>query len=101
MSWSKLAISLLQQGQEAKVRPRGHSMTGKVNDGNLVTISPCDPGALTVGDVVLVKVSGSVYLHLIKAIDPRGRFLIGNNRGGVNGWAPSTNVYGVVTQIEP
>jgi hypothetical protein len=100
MSWSKIAISQLQQGKEAKVRPRGHSMTGKVNDGNLVTISACDPTKLEVGDVVLVKVKGVVYLHLIKAIDAQNRFLIGNNRGGINGWASASAVYGVVTQIE-
>jgi Peptidase S24-like len=100
MSWSKIAISQLQQGKEAKVRPRGHSMTGKVNDGNLVTISPCETDKLEVGDVVLVKVKGVVYLHLIKAKDAQNRFLIGNNRGGINGWASPTAVYGVVTQIE-
>jgi SOS-response transcriptional repressor LexA len=100
MSWSKIAISQLQQGKEAKVRPRGHSMTGKVNDGNLVTISPCETDKLEVGDVVLVKVKGAVYLHLIKAKDAQNRFLIGNNRGGINGWASPTAVYGVVTQIE-
>ena len=100
MSWSKLAISQLQQGKEAKVRPRGHSMTGKINDGELVTIAPCETDKLEVGDVVLVKVSGTVYLHLIKARDAQNRFLIGNNRGGINGWASPTAVYGVVTQIE-
>ena len=75
-------------------------MTGKVNDGNLVTISPCETAKLEVGDVVLVKVKGVVYLHLIKARDAQNRFLIGNNRGGINGWASPAAVYGVVTQIE-
>lgn len=49
---------------------------------------------LTVGDVVLVRVHGRVYLHLIKATDG-GRFLIGNNRGGINGWVGPDAIYGV------
>ena len=47
-------------------------MTGKVNDGNLVTLDPCDPESLAVGDIVLVRVRGTDYLHLIKTMD-RGK----------------------------
>jgi len=36
-------------------------------------------------------VKGSDYLHLIKAVN-QGRFLIGNNRGGTNGWEGHTCV---------
>jgi hypothetical protein len=49
--------------------------------------------------VVLVRVHGHVYLHLIKAVGG-GRFLIGNNRGGVNGWVGPSAIYGVATEIE-
>ena len=74
-------------------------MKGKVNDGATVTLAPCEPSALRVGDVVLVRVSGSDYLHLVKAIDG-SRFQIGNNRGGINGWVGPTAIYGVATKIE-
>ncbi len=100
MSWAKFAVEKLQKGETAKARPRGHSMTGKVNDGELVTIEPCTPDSLKVGDIVLVKVKGTVYLHLIKAINDK-RFLIGNNRGGINGWVGANGIYGKATQIEP
>ena len=99
MSWANFAIALLQKGEQARIRPRGHSMRGKVNDGNLVVVAPCSPADLAVGDIVLVRVKGSVYLHLIRAID-QGRFLIGNNRGGINGWVGSKAIYGVATQVE-
>ena len=79
MSWADEAIEKLQQGERAQVRPRGISMAGKVNDGDVVTLEPCDPKKLVVGDIVLVKVKGYVYLHLIKDMN-NGRFLIGNNR---------------------
>lgn len=99
MSWADFAKETLKKGQTTQVRPRGHSMKGKVNDGDLVTLEPCDPGTLEVGDVVLVRVKGNDYLHLIKAING-GRFLIGNNRGGVNGWVGHNCIYGKATRIE-
>ena len=100
MSWATPAIERLQRGESAKIRPRGHSMKGKVNDRELVTLEPCDPDNLEVGDIVLVKVRGRVDLHLIKA-KAKGRFLIGNNRGGTNGWVGGNSIYGIATHIEP
>ena len=99
MGWAKFAITKLQQGENAQVRPRGHSMTGKVNDGDLVTLEPCTPDTLKPGDIVLVKVKGNIYLHLIKAVN-NGRFLIGNNRGGINGWVGANAIYGIAIKVE-
>lgn len=99
MSWAKYAKEGLARGDTVQVRPRGHSMKGKVNDGALVTLEPCDPDTLGVGDVVLVRVHGTDYLHLVKAIE-RGRFLIGNNRGGTNGWVGRNALFGRAVKIE-
>ena len=74
-------------------------MKGKVNDGAQVTVEPCDPATLRVGDIVLVRVKGKDYLHLIKAVN-QGRLLIGNNRGGTNGWVGHNCIYGIATKIE-
>lgn len=63
-------------------------------------MEPCEPASLAVGDVVLVRVHGTVYLHLIKAIN-RERFLIGNNMGGTTGWVGGNCVYGKAVKIEP
>ncbi len=100
MSWAKFAVEALQRGETTKIRPRGNSMRGKVNSGDLVTLEPVKPDELKVGDIVLVKVKGTIYLHLIKAINGN-RFLIGNNRGGINGWVGANGIYGIATQIEP
>jgi SOS-response transcriptional repressor LexA len=99
MSWAKFAIEKLKQGETVQIRPRGHSMKGKVSDGDLVTVRPCKPDELKVGDIVLVRVKGNDYLHLIKAVNQR-RFLIGNNRGGINGWVGHNCVYGTAVKIE-
>lgn len=100
MSWANHCILQLQQGKTCQIRPSGHSMTGRINNKDLVTLSPCNHTDLQVDDIVLVKVKGRVYLHLIKAIN-QDRFLIGNNRGSINGWANKNGIYGKVTNIQP
>lgn len=74
-------------------------MRGRIESGQRVTLDPdLEPD---VGDAVLCRVRGSVYLHLVKAVEGRGRrrrYLIGNNRGGTNGW--TRTVYGVATKVE-
>jgi hypothetical protein len=74
-------------------------MSGKVDDGDIVTVELVDPATLDSGGVVLVRCRGSDYLHLIKARDG-DRFLIGNNRGGTNGWVRGKSIYGKATRIE-
>lgn len=99
MSWAKHAKEALARGETVQIRPRGHSMKGRVNDGDRVTVAPVDPDTLAAGDIVLVRVHGADYLHLVKAVD-RGRFLIGNNRGGTNGWVGRHAVFGIATKVE-
>lgn len=99
MSWAHHAKEALRRGETVRIRPRGHSMRGKVNDGDLVTLAPCDTATLRVGDIVLVRVHGSDYLHLVKAVDG-ARFQIGNNRGGINGWVGSGAIYGIAVRVE-
>lgn len=65
----------------------------------LVALEPCETDNLKVGDVVLVRVKGRDYLHLIKAVN-QGRFLIGNNRGSVNGWVGHNCIYDIATKVE-
>lgn len=75
-------------------------MTGKIESGHLCTVEPIDDHSkLIVGDIVLCKVNGSQYLHLIKAIQGP-RFQIGNNRGRINGWVSSNSIYGKCVLIE-
>jgi hypothetical protein len=98
MGWASAAIERLQRGERVTVRPRGHSMTGKVNDGNQVIVEPLGERAPEVGDSVLVRCRGHEYLHLVKA--RRGdQFLIGNNRGGINGWVGKRAIFGVAIQV--
>jgi hypothetical protein len=46
-----------------------------------------------VDDIVLCRVKGNQYLHLVKAIQGE-RFQIGNNRGGINGSITRRQIFG-------
>ena len=97
MSWADNAIKELQAGNAATIKPKGQSMKGKVKSGATVTVETAEE--YTKGDIVLVKVKGKVYLHIIKAVKDK-RYLIGNNRGGINGWVNKSAIYGLATEIE-
>lgn len=100
MGWASGYIEQLRRGDTVSFRPRGHSMSPKIESGQLCTVVPVEPGALAVGDIVLCKVKGSEYLHLVKAIQP-GRFQIGNNRGFINGWIGASSIFGRLLRVEP
>lgn len=99
MGWATGYIAKLKAGETVSFRPRGDSMRGKIESGQLCTVEPVDPATLAVGDVVLCKVNGREYLHLVKAIQG-GRFQIGNNRGRVNGWVGANAIFGKCVRVE-
>ncbi len=98
MSWATHYIERLKNGETVQFRPRGNSMKGKINSGQLVTVEPIRSTELIAGDIVLCKVNGNQYLHLIKAIQG-GRYQIGNNLGRINGWISRTSIYGICTSV--
>lgn len=75
-------------------------MTGRIESGQLCTVAPVDPASLAVGDVVLCRVRGAEYLHLIRAVQGP-RFQIGNNRGHVNGWVAARAIFGRCVRVDP
>ncbi|MFN8397177.1 MAG: S24 family peptidase [Bacteroidia bacterium] len=98
MSWATHHIEKLKQGETVQFRPRGNSMAGKIESGQLVTVEPIGERVLQKGDIVLCKVNGVQYLHLIKAIQGE-RFQIGNNRGRINGWVGKNAIFGVCVGV--
>lgn len=102
-SWASAAIETLQAGNAAVINPKGNSMQPKVKSGATVTVSPLEDDEPNPGDVVLVKVGGRVYLHLVKAVRGRGsdeQYQIANNKGRINGWVSRSAVYGIATHID-
>jgi hypothetical protein len=100
MGWATPYIAKLKNGETVQFRPRGNSMQGKIDSGQLCTVEPIsDCLSLQKGDIVLCKINGNEYLHLIKAIQGK-RFQIGNNRGRINGWIGTNSIFGKCVKIE-
>jgi hypothetical protein len=88
------------EGETVTLRPTGDSMVPLIHCRDEVIVAPVDPHLVEVGDIVLTRVAGSVYIHLVKAIEPaKRRVQIGNNRGGINGWTGFDRVYGIAVSV--
>lgn len=100
MGWATAYIAKLKLGETVQFRPRGHSMKGRIETGRLCTVEPVKEfESLKKGDIVLCRVNGCEYLHLIKAIQG-ARFQIGNNRGRINGRVGTNSIFGKLVKIE-
>jgi hypothetical protein len=98
MGWASAHIEKLRGGEAVSFRPRGHSMKGRIESGQLCMVEPVDASSLRVDDIVLCRVNGREYLHFIKAIQG-GRFQIGNNRGRINGWVSAGAIFGRCVKV--
>jgi hypothetical protein len=88
-------------GATVEFRPTGNSMGPLIRSRQLVTVAPVEPSRVQVGDIVLARVAGTVYLHLVSAVDhPAGRVQISNNRGRVNGWTGHARIFGICTAVD-
>lgn len=90
-------IQELQAGRTVAHKPHGNSMTPRIKSGDHIEISPVQPHDIHTGDIVLAKVKGHYYVHLVTRTSLDGRFMISNNHGHDNGW--TRQVYGKVTKI--
>lgn len=76
-------------------------MVPLIRSRQLVTVAPVEPTKVEVADIVLARVAGTVYLHLVSAVDASaGRIQISNNRGHVNGWTNYARIYGICTAVD-
>jgi hypothetical protein len=105
MGFYDVHIEKLKRGETVQFRPSGNSMTPRIKHRELVTIAPVRSADVMVGDAVLCKVRGNIYVHLVQAVDrsrhDEMRFKIGNNHGHTNGWCGGQNVYGKVVKVDP
>jgi len=91
----------LAAGAVVQFRPTGSSMVPLIRSRQLVTVAPVDPKAVETGDIVLARVAGTVYLHLVSAVDrAKSRVQISNNRGRVNGWTGYERVFGICIAVD-
>lgn len=96
----RITAEHLISGEICVVTGYGNSMTPKLKSGESVIMEPVkEDTELEKGDIVLCKVNGHYYLHLIHAIKNDTQFLIGNNHGHMNGWVSKNKIYGKVAEI--
>lgn len=90
----------LQNGETCKITGIGNSMTPILKSKQPVICEPVtEETELKKRDIVLCKVNGHYYLHLIHAIKNNTTYLIGNNHGHMNGWISRSKIYGIVRKI--
>ena len=93
----------LKNGETCKITGIGNSMTPILESKQPVIFEPVtEETVLKKRDIVLCKVKGHYYLHLIHAIRTNKKgstYLIGNNHGHMNGWISRNNIYGIVREI--
>lgn len=95
------AAGRVAAGATVELQPSGSSMVPLIRSRQRVTVAPVDPAKLEIGDIVLARVAGTVYLHLVSAVDePRKRVQISNNRGRVNGWTSHDRVFGICVAVD-
>ncbi|WP_326666036.1 S24 family peptidase [Streptomyces sp. NBC_00385] len=88
-------------GATVAFRPSGSSMVPLIRSRQHVVVAPVAPSKLEAGDIVLARVAGTVYLHLVSAVDPaRKRVQISNNRGRINGWTSHDRVFGICVAVD-
>ena len=97
---NKVTCDHLRAGETCKVTGTGTSMIPILQSRQAVICAPVtESTVLEKKNIVLCKVNGHYYLHLIHAIGPDGRCLIGNNHGHMNGWISRNQIYGKVIEI--
>jgi hypothetical protein len=89
-------LERLLRGETFITVERGNSMSPLIESGQQHKLAPIELKDVEVKDIVYCKVNGKFYTHLVKAKSNSG-ILIGNNKGGVNGW--TKQVYGKVVKI--
>jgi hypothetical protein len=90
-------LEKLQNGEIFITSEKGNSMVPLIKSGQEHELAPISWEEAEIGDIVYCKVKGNFYTHLVKSKDEQRGLLIGNNKGGINGWTKS--VYGKVVQI--
>lgn len=90
-------LEKLQNGETFATSEKGNSMTGLISSGQDHILEPATWETVDVGDIVYCKVHGNYYTHIVKAKNNEKGCLIGNNKGGINGW--TKQVFGKVIKV--
>ena len=91
-------LERLQNGETFTTSEKGNSMVPLIKSGQEHVLEPATLETVNVDDIVYCKVKGNFYTHLVKAKDLQKGCLIGNNKGGINGWTKA--IFGKVIEVK-
>ena len=57
MGWATAHMARLRAGETIQFRPKGHSMSGRIESGQKVTVEPASADSVAAGDIVLCRVA--------------------------------------------
>jgi hypothetical protein len=90
-------LEKLLNGETFITSEKGNSMVPLIKSGQNHKLEPATLETVEVGDIVYTKVKGNFYTHLVKAKNKEKGCLIGNNKGGINGW--TKQIFGKVIEV--
>lgn len=90
-------LERLAKGETFTTSEKGNSMVPLIKSGQNHVLAPATWKTVETNDIVYCKVKGNFYTHLVKAKDEQKGCLIGNNKGGINGW--TKQVFGKVIKV--
>ena len=84
-------LERLLNGETLTTSEKGNSMVPLINSGQEHILEPATWETVEVGDIVYCKVKGNFYTHIVKGKNDNRGCLIGNNKGGINGWTKNVS----------
>ncbi|MBN1893034.1 S24/S26 family peptidase [bacterium] len=98
----ELLRALTERGKKLRTQVRGFSMAPFIRDGDIITVSAINGGALKVGDVVAFTQpdSGRLAVHRIVARKGPDWFVRGDNSLAEDGIITNEQLVGCVTTVE-
>jgi hypothetical protein len=90
-------LEKLMNGETFVTKEKGNSMVPIIKSKQEHILEPVTIDDVKVGDIVYCKVKGNFYTHIVKAKHVDKGCLIGNNKGGINGW--TKQIYGRVIEV--
>ncbi len=100
--FDELASNLVTRGHGYRVRVRGSSMYPTIRDGDVVTVAPCEAGALRLGDIIFYRRPGGHVAHRLVSRSRDSSLL--TTRGDAHTYSdapfPSARLIGRVVTVE-
>jgi len=89
-----MAREQLAHGRQLVFRAGGASMWPMIRPNTELTVSPCEPAALTVGRCVLAIHGDGLVVHRIVTVDERRVLVKGDNNRCPDGWYAREEILG-------